>query len=370
MSLTETVIDYVDFAYAKQQNVPWHRVEGGMQMVPNAMADKLASTDWPPLRPSNPSWKVALNTPVTKLAYDASAKQVSVETSTGSKTSYDMVFNTTAMGPLQRMDLSGLSLPSTVLDAIRSLSYDRATKVAIKFKQAWWKTVYDISGGISSSDLPISNVVYPSWDVGDGPAVLMVSYSWAQDATRMGSMVSDYTVPGVKRGKDDAIVTLCLNNLVQLFNDVKTVDGQRPITFDTLYGLLEDDETDPFGTYHAWAWSHDPWTGGAFALFGPGQFQNVYPICQNLLCPEDPTKEDTRYHFALAGEALSAHHAWICGAFDSAYTTLATWLHSVGLDDMVQALKDSGMFGDGEGKHVQEFDENLFGWVAHFSKGL
>jgi monoamine oxidase len=199
MSLTETVIDYVDFDYAKKQNVPWRRIEGGMQMVPNAMAEKLASKDWPPLRPYNPSWQVALNTPVTKLAYDASAKQVSVETFTGSKTSYDMVFNTTAMGPLQRMDLSGLNLPNVVLDAIRSLSYDRATKVAIKFKQAWWKTLYNISGGISKSDLPISNVVYPSWDVGDGPAVLMVSYSWAQDATRMGSMVADYSVPGVKR---------------------------------------------------------------------------------------------------------------------------------------------------------------------------
>jgi len=370
MSLTETVIDYVDFDYAKKKNVPWRRIEGGMQMVPNAMAEKLASKDWPALRPRNPSWQVALNTPVTKLTYVASAKQVSVETLTGSKTSYDMVFNTTAMGPLQRMDLSDLNLPDVVLDAIRSLSYDRATKVAIKFKQAWWKTVYNISGGISKSDLPISNVVYPSWGVGEGPAVLMVSYSWAQDATRMGSMVGDYSVPAVKRGKDDAIVTLCLKNLVQLFSGIAPVDKQEPITFESLYGLLEDDPADPFGTYHAWAWSHDPWTGGAFALFGPGQFQNVYPSCQHLLCPDDPTKEDTAYHFALAGEALSAHHAWICGAFDSAYTTLATWLHSVGLEDMVQGLKDSHMFGDGEGKHVQEFDETIFGWVAHFSKGL
>jgi monoamine oxidase len=144
MSLTETVIDYVDDAYAKKQKFPWRRIEGGMQMVPNAMAEKLASKDWPPLRLSSPSWQVTLNTPVTKLNYDASAKQVSVETSTGSKTSYDMVFKTTAMGPLQRMDLSGLNLPDIVLDAIRGLSYDRATKVAIKFKQAWWKNLYNI----------------------------------------------------------------------------------------------------------------------------------------------------------------------------------------------------------------------------------
>ncbi|KAK3321712.1 L-amino acid oxidase [Apodospora peruviana] len=362
-SLTETVIDYADFHYKKsgKQNLPWFRIEGGMQLVPETMANMLASTTWP--KPDVPSWKVTLNTPVTKLAYDAPSKTVSVETAGGgTTTSYDMVFNTTAMGPLQRMDLSGLNLPNTVLDAIRSLSYDRATKVAIKFKKAWWTTDYGIVGGVSSSDLPISNVVYPSWNDNDGesPAVLMVSYAWAQDATRMASMVADYTVPGVKRTPDDAIVTLCLKDLVQLFK------GRTPeLTFDYLKGLVEDDPSDAFGPYHAWAWSHDPWTGGAFALFGPGQFQNIYAPCQALFCPDAPDRPG--YHFAMAGEALSAHHAWICGAFDSAYTTLWTWLQSLGQQDLVDKLQDS-CFGDGQGKHVQELDEDLFGWVMHFSK--
>jgi len=362
-ALTETVIDYADFKNASIKNKDWFRVEGGMQLVPETMAQMLASPNWP--KAGSASWNVTLNTPVTGYSFDPASKTVSVTSSATSTSDYDMVFNTTAMAPLQRMDLSKLSLPNNVLDGIRSLSYDRATKVAIKFTSPWWTTKYNIIGGVSSSDLPISNVVYPSWNDGPNhPAVLMVSYSWAQDATRMGAMVSDYNpvmgIP-VKRTRDDPLVTLCLNNLVQLFKS-----SNPPLTFEELYDMVVTDESDPFGPYHAFAWSHDPWTGGAFALFGPGQFGNVYSSCQALFCRDDPKKGD--YHFALAGEALSAHHAWICGAFDSAYTTLCSWFVSLGREDLVEKLKHSE-FGDGKGQHVQEWDKDLFGWVVHFSEG-
>ncbi|KAK1756623.1 hypothetical protein QBC47DRAFT_401525 [Echria macrotheca] len=363
-SLTETVIDYADFKNESVKDQKWLRVEGGMQLVPETIANLLASSSWPP-PPNGPeppaSWNVQLKTPVTGYSFDPTSGVVSVTSSAGTK-AYDMVFNTTAMGPLQRMDLSGLNLPNNILDGIRSLSYDRATKVAIKFTEAWWTTKYNIVGGVSSSDLPISNVVYPSWTDNDGttPAVLMVSYSWAQDATRMGSMVADYTVPGVVRTRDDPLVTLCLNDLVQLFKY-----STPALTFQELYDMVvPDSKSDEFGPYHAWAWSHDPWTGGAFALFGPGQFQNVYGQFQTLFCKDESATPEC--HFAMAGEALSAHHAWICGAFDSAYTTLCTWLGAVGADNLVNNLKASE-FGDGAGQHVQEWDDKLFGWVAHLS---
>jgi hypothetical protein len=114
--------------------------------------------------------------------------------------------------------------------------------------------------------------------------------------------------------------------------------------------LVVKDPDDAFGLYYAWAWSHDLWTGGAFALFGPGQLQNLYYPCQALFCKDnDPGLLEPRgFHFALAGEALSAHHAWICGAFDSAYTTFCTWFQSMGRTDLIEDLKESD-FGDGPG---------------------
>jgi len=51
---------------------------------------------------------------------------------------------------------------------------------------------------------------------------------------------------------------------------------------------------------------------GAFALFGPSQFQVTYPEVTKPL--------HGVLHFA--GEACSVYHAWVVGALDSAYNAL------------------------------------------------
>ncbi len=293
-----------------------------------------------------------INSPVVALSDNEITKKISVTVSGPNApklpVEYDMVFNNTAMGPLQQMNLDGLGLPDNILTGIRSLSYDRATKVAIKFKTPWWQPSSFpptmIYGGISGSDLPISNVVYPSCNDGpNNPAVLMVSYSWAQDATRMASLVHNTAPPQ----KDDPIVTLCLKNLVTLW-------GDRPDSpsFEFL--------SDQYMTHHAWAWSHDRWTGGAFALFGPGQFSNVYSGFQELFCGG---------RFAMCGEALSAHHAWISGALDSVDYKLHMFLHSKGRLDDREKLKASPIFGGGAGKHIEEMDDELVRWGVLLGAG-
>ncbi|KAF4637353.1 hypothetical protein G7Y89_g709 [Cudoniella acicularis] len=336
-SLTETVIDYADFQAVG--NNPWWRIDGGMQNITDTMQSFLASTSWP-VADSVPV-TVKTKSPVIALSDDTTTNKISVTVAGQQPVEYDMVFNTTAMAPLQQMNLQGLGLPNNILTGIRSLSYDRATKVAIRFTKPWWK----LYGGVSRSDLPISNVVYPSWDDGpDTPAVLMVSYSWAQDATRMGSLVPDYTL--VPPSINDPIVALCLQNLVTLWQN----QPQKPSLKD-LYSM--------YMTHHAWAWSHDPWTGGAFALFGPGQFKNVYPAFQELLCGDK---------FAMCGEALSAHHAWISGALDSAYQKVNLFLLSQGRLDDRRKLKES-IFGGGEGRDIEEMDEELVKWTVLLGDG-
>ncbi|KAM0335647.1 hypothetical protein ACHAQA_000696 [Verticillium albo-atrum] len=305
-ALTETLCDYLDFHDAAKG--VWHRVEGDQSAIEVTAADQNGNIQ-PPIQ-------------------------------------YDMVFSTTAMAPLQRMDIEGLNLDDEILTGIRALSYDRATKVAIKFKTRWWSSFYkgsDIYGGVSSSDLPISNVVYPSWDDGkDSPNVLMVSYSWAQDATRMAALVPDYTK--VAPQKTDAIVTVCIQGLVKLWA------GQpNAPSFDTLMG--------DYMAHHAWAWSHDPYTGGAFALFGPGQFSNLYPPFQSMFCGNK---------FTMCGEALSAHHAWISGALDSAYVAVMRWLMSRKMYAEAANLTMSP-FGLGKGQHAAEFDETLAHWSVKLS---
>ncbi|KAF7554779.1 hypothetical protein G7Z17_g2679 [Cylindrodendrum hubeiense] len=349
-AFTETICDYSDFQAAKAK--PWYRLEGGMSIVTDTMEQKLKSAEWP--KPDSTIVTVTPKTPVVAMAVSKDSQKIEV-TRTDSKTgkdvtdSYDMVFNTTAMAPLQRMDLQGLDLPKDILTGIRALSYDRATKVAIKFKTRWWKGFYKNPadfGGVSGSDLPISNVVYPSWNDGDETsAVLMVSYSWAQDATRMGSLVPDYNLPENKPKKEDQIVKLCLQNLVKLWS----AEANPP----SLEFLDEQ-----YVTHHAWAWSHDPYTGGAFALFGPGQFSHLYPPFQKLLCGRK---------LSICGEALSAHHAWISGALDSAYVSVWQWLYE--RQDYGRLIElYMSEFGPGREDHVEELDETLDIWAVKLSE--
>lgn len=322
-----------------------------MSVITDTMKDKLASTAWP--KPGFPSVKPILKSPVVAMAVNDDENTIKVtrrdgETGKDITKDYEMVFNTTAMAPLQRMDLQGLDLPKEILTGIRALSYDRATKVAIKFKTRWWKGFYKntgLFGGVSSSDLPISNVVYPSWNDGDDTAaVLMVSYSWAQDATRMGALVPEYKKGEREPKKEDEIVRVCLENLVKLWSN-----EENPPSLEFL--------NEQYITHHAWAWSHDPYTGGAFALFGPGQFSHLYPPFQKLLCGR---------RLSICGEAVSAHHAWISGALDSAYVSVWQWLvdraHLGRLDD----LKASS-FGPGKGKDAEELDVTLDIWAVDLS---
>ncbi|KAG5655364.1 hypothetical protein KAF25_006867 [Fusarium avenaceum] len=343
-SIVESLCDYSDFQASATK--PWHRIENGMSTVTDKMEECIGDPDW--VSHNDIKLQVKKKCPVTAMKDNVGGEKIEVTVSESGKTrteAYDMVFSTTAMGPLQRMDLKGMvdgfgpsPIKEKVLNGIRALSYDRSCKVAVKFKTRWWKDMYNNSeqkiGGVSGSDMPVSNVVYPSWDDGDKSAVLMVSYTWAQDATRMGSLIPDYSKqdPSI----DDAVVAHCFEDLAKLW--AKT---NPKITIGFLRG--------EYVTHHAYAWSHDPYTSGAFALFGPGQFKYIYPEFQFLFCEGK---------FAICGEALSPHHAWISGALDSAYTSLMRWLVHRKDTERADALRES-WFGNGVGKHVAEYDEEL-----------
>ena len=104
-----------------------------------------------------------------------------------------------------------------------------------------------------------------------------------------------------------------------------------------------------YQAHHAWGWSRDPYTEGAFALFAPGQFKNLYPEFLAPLCGNK---------LMICGEAMSAHHAWISGALDSAYNAVLSLATANGWTDMATQLQSSP-FGAGSGNHTQEIDENV-----------
>ncbi|KAJ7191559.1 L-amino acid oxidase 1 [Mycena pura] len=210
---------------------------------------------------------------------------------------FSHVVSTASFANLGTINTQGVPMTYKQRQAIRTLNYGPAVKVAIKFKTRWWETMKQI-GGSSRTDRQSRVVVYPSYGVGDeGPGVLMVTYNWHQDANRFGALIknSDWSKqldPDRERPASEKVL------LEQIYGDLASLHG-LPVEW------LREQSLD----YHAFDWYHNPFTMGAFAHYGPGQFSTFFA---DIVQPA----AFGRFHFA--GEVASAHHAWIAGALDSA----------------------------------------------------
>ena len=319
-SFSEGVIDSMDFDYYssyidKEAKVEWWCIDGGTQLVPEAMNASLKT----------PLVKDGLGKRVSKIAYDRNdpgpaPMRVKVNGEVEIR-SYMTVFATPTLACLQRMDLTELELLYEQKDALRSLHYDTASKVGMKFDHAWWIEL-GIEGGLGKTDMPLRTCVYPSYnldDPTDKEAVLLCSYSWSQDAARIGSLMKgDWE-------KETELKEMLLNNLTWLH--LEHAKKQDPAsTFDSLYEKLSKS----YIKHHAFDWHNHEFSSGAYGKFGPGQFSNLY--CA-LSCPT----ADSRFHFV--GEAVSAHHGWIVGALDSAHQAVINFLRRFNLKEYEDKLK-------------------------------
>lgn len=123
--------DYYSNYINRDEHVDWFCIDGGTQLVPEAMNASLKS----PLK------KEHLEKRVTKIAIDRtdtglSPMRVEVDGETEVR-KYTTVFATPTLACLQRIDLTELELLYEQKDALRSLHYDTASKVGMKFKTPW-----------------------------------------------------------------------------------------------------------------------------------------------------------------------------------------------------------------------------------------
>ena len=134
---------------------------------------------------------------------------------------------------------------------------------------------------------------------------MIASYTWGQDAARLASYLS---TPAAT----EDLVTLTLQNLALLHN----------VTYDFLREQYVDS--------YAYSWYNNEYSVGAFPEFAPGQFAGLMPV---LMTPS----AGGRMHFG--GDALSAGHAWIVGALNSAYRCVREILVVEGRNDLVGELE-------------------------------
>lgn len=148
--------------------------------------------------------------------------------------------------------------------------------------------------------MPIRRPVYPSYgiDVTGAPGTMIASYTWGQDASRLGAYLNPHDVEAQAPTQATS-----LQHLVDLtLADLASLHG---VGLDFLQEQLVDT--------HAYDWYQSENSVGAFAIFGPGEFSGVMPY---LMTPA------AQGHMHFGGEALSSGHAWIIGAVNSAYRTV------------------------------------------------
>jgi monoamine oxidase len=300
----------LDFEYptaSDDEDVKWYRVAGGTYQVIEAMKQRIFR-------------EPTLGARVTSIAYQSQdpcePMRIQID-SEAQPRNYSAVFNTTSLPCMRRMTMGLGTLQPGQRVAIESVHYDASTKVAVKFKSAWWARYCQIYGGYASTDLPIRRCVYtsPDSDSDEPSRILLCSYTWGQDAQQMASLIGD----GTKRS--DLAQLLC-HNLALIHQGY--VDPLTEIAFE--YSRMLDIIKEEFEEYHAYDWYSDPCTSGAFAYFGPEQFRHFYP---ELVRPA------ANGHMFLVGEACSAHHAWISGSLDSAYRGLIQYLHKLIMEGRV-----------------------------------
>jgi monoamine oxidase len=266
--------------------------------------------------PSSKMQRVFTNHKVTHVNYDASLNgghggiNLGVEDGTGNKISkqYAYVISTLPNGNYLNGDLKTNFFDNLSFEkarAIRQCNYMPSFKAFITFKSQFWATLGDERQGglgVGTSDRPNRQIVYPSYGYDSDKGVLQI-YCWAQDAERMGAL------------SDQERVNECLKGIKYLYPEVD-VDAQ-------FMGYKPDEYT------KTWFWDNHA-GGGAFALFNPGQFENLYGT---LLTPEFDGCLN------LAGECCSVHHGWIVGALDSAYNAVNNILIQNGATDKVAQLQ-------------------------------
>lgn len=121
---------------------------------------------------------VRLNSKVTAIKQSESGVAVDyVDTKTGAKqaASADYCICTIPLPILAQIEMN---VGPELAAAIRAIPYSTSVKVGLEFKRRFWEQDDKIYGGISYTDLPNSQISYPSSNYGaKGPGVLLAAYT-------------------------------------------------------------------------------------------------------------------------------------------------------------------------------------------------
>jgi monoamine oxidase len=269
-------------------------IVGGMDLLPRALAEGVRGP-------------IVLRAAVRGIHRSGQGVELVLERD-GARTreACDVVLCTIPFSVLHHLDVDPpFAAPKSF--AVRNLGYESSTKVLLHCRRRFWETDHGIAGGASLSDQIYRATYYPSDNavavtepqpmrarfntmyggylngefapadpsVSAGAGVLLASYSWGQDARRIGQLAPEERV---------AVVT---RQIARIHPEI-----------------AEDGMVDDFASMF---WDSYPWTNASFAELLPGQQSTIHA---DTIAPEG------NVHFA--GEHTSLDTGWIQGAISSA----------------------------------------------------
>lgn len=204
---------------------------------------------------------IVFNTPVNAIGLTPPVLgEMTLQYAGGASEQFSHVISTIPLPVLRSLDLSRSNLTLHQGLALRQLRYGHAVKIGVQFQSAWWTNGADrdgqnvgIVGGQSSTDMPIRTVVYPSYGldiVPAGPAVLIASYCWTEDAERLAALIVQFnsTPFDPDQPLNSPLAELVLRNLAELHN--------------VEVGFLAAQVL----AIHPWDWNAAPYAMGKFYL--------------------------------------------------------------------------------------------------------
>ncbi|RVE60777.1 hypothetical protein OJAV_G00184900 [Oryzias javanicus] len=263
-------------------DVEYSEVTGGTDLISSELYGTLKKT------------KVILNATVKEIHHSSDGVslnyQLNQEDSLKTLNADAVLVTTTAKAALLMDFYPPLSTNKT--EAMRSVHYGSSTKVVLTFSEKFWEKE-GIYGGKSVTDRASRFIYYPSHSFpgNDKIGVLLASYTWAEDSQFMLGMT------------DAQLQELIMKDLVE-------IHGEHVRSLYT--GIVVK------------KWSLDPYSLGAFALFGP---------YQHLQYATELFRNEGPVHFA--GEHTAFPHAWIETSMKSAIRAsenIARQAESVSID--------------------------------------
>ncbi|XP_028405470.1 uncharacterized protein LOC114528090 [Dendronephthya gigantea] len=181
------------------------------------------------------------------------------------------------------------ALPQHLDDAIGDIHYQPSTKMFLGFRERFWERAnYPVvNGGITKTNLPISQIVYPSktdTDEQDSERGVLLLYTWNREALSFGSQ------------PEDEAITEALREIQTVYEGLLCEDESASIVQDTFeVGAVQ-------------SWYTDPTAQGAYVHLLPYSYMHHLKL---LLEPKEI------YPIFFGGEALSFANGWIQGALES-----------------------------------------------------